>query len=247
MSDTTQTSNKTEEQEMLEGRNDLMRALILCIIGVIVVRSFLFEPFKIPSPSMVPTLKIGDHIFVSKFSYGLSLPFTKIEFVRWSEPKRGDIIVFLFPKDESLHYVKRVVGVPGDKVEVKGQEVFVNGELQPRTLISDTDALQKISGNEGEGIEYYKETLGSVSHYVRYSRAVPKELSRTSIVETVPPNSFFVMGDNRDDSYDSRSWGFVPRENIKGKAQIIWLSLNNDAAWGSFDAIRWGRCGTLVR
>lgn len=240
-------SDEQELQEHIEGRNDLMRALLLCILAVVVVRSFLFEPFKIPSPSMVPTLKIGDHIFVSKFSYGLSLPFTKLEFVKWGEPKRGDIIVFLFPKDESLHYVKRVVGVPGDKVEVKGQEVFINGEPQGRTLVSDPEMIKSLNGVEAEGVELYKETLGDVAHYVRYSKAVPKELSRTSVIETVPSNSFFVMGDNRDDSYDSRSWGFVPRENIKGKAQIIWLSLNNDAAWGSLDAIRWNRCGTMVR
>src|SRR6478752_4034871 len=107
-----------------DGRRDLFRALLICLLAVVIVRSFLFEPFKIPSSSMVPTLKIGDHIFVSKFDYGLSLPFTKLELVTWGGPKRGEVIVFLFPRDESLHYIKRVIGIPGDRVEFRGKQLW---------------------------------------------------------------------------------------------------------------------------
>jgi signal peptidase I len=125
MADISETSSEeaTVKIEQAEGRRDLVRALVLCLVAVILVRSFLFEPFKIPSSSMMPTLRIGDHIFVSKFNYGLSIPFTKIEFAAWGAPKRGEIIVFLFPRDESLHYIKRVLGVPGDRIEFRGKDI----------------------------------------------------------------------------------------------------------------------------
>lgn len=232
--------------EAKEGRRDLMRALGLCLLAVLLVRSFLFEPFKIPSSSMVPTLKIGDHIFVSKFSYGLSLPFTKVELVRWGEPKRGDIIVFLFPRDESLHYIKRVVGVPGDLVEFKGKDVIVNGEPLPKELVTDVAAVDEVVGEPGFSGELYKEKIGTLVHYAKYSNRTAYEFSRNAGPQAVPEDQFFVVGDNRDDSYDSRSWGFVPRENIKGKAQIIWMSLDQGETWGKLTKVRWSRCGTII-
>lgn len=224
-----------------------MRALFLCLLAVVVVRSFLFEPFKIPSSSMVPTLKIGDHIFVSKFNYGLSIPFTKFEFVAWGTPKRGDVIVFLFPRDESLHYIKRVVGVPGDRVEFKGKDLIINGEKVPKVRITEATEIEKITGSTDFTGELYRETLGKSVHYVKYSSNLAYDFSRNNQVEIVPPEKFFVAGDNRDDSYDSRSWGYVPRENIKGRAQMIWLSLDQEENWGKLTKIRWGRCGTLIQ
>lgn len=240
--------HKQEEElkEQVEGRKDLLRALFLCLLAVIVVRSFLFEPFKIPSSSMVPTLRIGDHIFVSKFNFGLSIPFTKTEFVKWGEPKRGDVIVFLFPKDESLHYIKRVIGLPGDKVEFRGKDLLINDKLIEKERVTDPTVIEKITGSKEINGELYKETLGSVVHYIRYATGGMQEMGRTNMVETIPENHFFMIGDNRDDSYDSRSWGFVPRENIKGRAQIVWLSLDAESAWGTFNKIRWDRCGTLI-
>jgi signal peptidase I len=235
-----------ERKEAAESRKDLFRALGLCLIAVLVVRSFLFEPFKIPSSSMVPTLKIGDHIFVSKFSYGLSLPFSKIEFVRWGEPQRGDIIVFLFPRDESLHYIKRVVGVPGDLIEFRGKDVIVNGEPLPKDLVADPKLVQEVVEEPGFAGELFKERIGTVAHYVKYSARTAYEFSRNSGPQAVPEDQYFVVGDNRDDSYDSRSWGFVPRENIKGKAQVIWMSLDQGEAWGKLNKVRWNRCGTLI-
>lgn len=236
---------KTKVEEQLEGRKDLIRALFLCLLAVIFVRSFVVEPFKIPSSSMVPTLKIGDRIFVSKFNYGLSIPFTKFEFVRFGAPKRGQVIVFLSPRDESLHYIKRVVGVPGDTIEFDGKEIKINGEIVPKEQVTDSATIDKVMGSVEASGEIYRETLGS-NHYVRYSKGAMGEFSRGKQVETIPDDKFFVVGDNRDDSYDSRSWGYVPRENIKGRALLVWLSLDADGGWNSMEKIRWDRCGTII-
>lgn len=231
----------------VDGKRDLIRALFVCLFAVIAVRSFLFEPFKIPSSSMVPTLKIGDHIFVSKFDYGLSFPFTKWELVSWGNPHRGDIIVFLFPRDESLHYIKRVVGLPGDKIEFRGKDLFLNGKVVPKELVTDGATIERITGSAKIDGDLYRETLDNVVHYVKYSKDAGYDFSRSNPAEVVPADSFFVAGDNRDDSYDSRSWGYVPRENIKGRARMVWLSLDQEKSWGTLNKVRWGRCGTLIQ
>ena len=196
---------------------------------------------------MVPTLRIGDHIFVSKFHYGLSIPFTKIQLVTWGGPKRGEIIVFLFPRDESLHYIKRVIGVPGDKIEFRGRNLMVNGEPVDSVALSEV-ALQNIREMLSEtGGELQKETLGGIQHLVRFSGSANYDIQGLeSHEELVPAGHYFVMGDNRDDSYDSRSWGFVPQENIKGRAEMIWLSLDSNQGWG-LQKLRWDRCGILVQ
>ncbi len=236
---------KASSLEQTESRRDLMKALALCLLAVVVVRSFLFEPFKIPSSSMVPTLLIGDHIFVSKFNYGLSVPFTKVEFLRLGEPKRGEVIVFLFPRDESLHYIKRVVGVPGDRIQFRGRDLFVNDQPIEKEPIADDKEIELVTGNKQFTGLLFKEKLGNAVHYVKYSNSPSYDFAAVNRTEVVPPDKFFVMGDNRDDSYDSRSWGFVPRENIKGRAQMIWLSLDQEPGWG-LDKVRWVRCGTLI-
>lgn len=238
---------KVRTQEQIEGRRELFKALGFCLAAVIVVRSFLFEPFKIPSSSMVPTLRIGDHIFVSKFNYGLSIPFTKVEFLRWSAPKRGDVVVFLFPRDESLHYIKRVVGIPGDRIEFRDKDLIINGEVVPKEPVTDQAEVDFVLATAAETSELYRERLGDAVHYVQYSKKKLQSLSRIGHEEVVPEGSYFVVGDNRDESYDSRSWGVVPRENIKGLAQIVWLSLDQKQSWGSSGKIRWDRSGMLIR
>lgn len=243
---TEEVKNSEKVSESIQGRNDLTKALIWCVIAVIAVRSFIVEPFKIPSSSMVPSLNIGDHIFVSKFSYGLSVPFSKIEFLKIAEPSRGDVVVFLFPKDESLHYVKRLVGLPGDKIEIKGRTVIVNGEEIKKEAVTDLSEITKITGDTEPSGEYFKEKLGNVTHLVRYSRG-ETDYSISNINLEVPPDHYFMMGDNRDDSYDSRSWGFVPRENIKGRALMVWLSLDQNAEWGTMHKVRWQRFGTSIK
>ncbi len=242
-------------------RNELVRALVICFIAVIFVRSFIFELFKIPSSSMVPTLKIGDHIIVSKFNYGLTFPFTSWEFVSWSTPKRGDVVVFIYPKDESLYYIKRVVGVPGDRIQFKGKDLYVNGEAVPKELITSESEVEKVLGIRGdappnklteeerleaaESGKVFKENLNGVSHYLKHSDNTAYAFSDGAEAHIVAPDSFYVMGDNRDNSYDSRSWGDVPRRNLRGKAQIIWLSLRK-VPWNSWDKVRWSRAMTLI-
>ncbi len=238
----------SEKKEVADGWRDFSRALTLCLLAVVAVRSFLFEPFKIPTGSMIPTLLVGDHIFVSKYSYGLSITFTKIEFAAWSAPKRGDVIVFLYPRDEAQHYVKRVIGIPGDRVEFKGKDLFINGKLIEKELIADSKIIESVMGGADSLKELYRETIDGVPHYVRYNKnSSGYDFTRTTPVYEVPPDKFFVAGDNRDDSNDSRTWGFVPRENIKGKAQLIWLSLDKDEKWNTGNKIRWSRCTTLIQ
>ncbi|MCB0418755.1 MAG: signal peptidase I [Bdellovibrionaceae bacterium] len=230
--------------EQVQGRRELMKALGFCIAAVIIVRSFIFEPFKIPTSSMVPTLQIGDHIFVSKYNYGFSIPFTRILFAKWGGPARGDVIVFLFPKDESVHYIKRVLGVPGDKIQFKGKEILINGEEIPKEKVEDPEILKRLTDGT-DSVEVYRETISGKDHYVRYSTKKHHQLLRIEQEEVVPEGHYFVVGDNRDESYDSRSWGLVPRNYIKGKAQAIWLSLDPGESWGT-DKIRWNRTGIAI-
>lgn len=226
--------------EAAEGKRDLRNAFFICVIAVIIFRSFVIEPFKIPSASMVPTLQKGDHIFVSKFDYGLSIPFTKVLLAEWSSPKRGEVIVFLYPKDEAIHYIKRVVGVPGDKVVVSGRGIFINGEEVKRSQLGSVTSLENLYGVDNLTGEIFREQLGSADHLVRYTHLMGSDVRGEREWE-IPAGNFFVMGDNRDDSYDSREWGFVPRENIKGRARIVWLSLDMDRAWGKMEKVRWAR------
>jgi signal peptidase I len=249
MSDSSSSSGPSSNSsvvERVEGRRDLIWALILCITVVIAVRSFVIEPFKIPSGSMLPTLESGDQIFVTRFSYGLSFPFTKWEFLPISTPKRGDVVVFLFPRDESMHYIKRVIGLPGDTIEFKGRDLMINGELVPKEPVTDVAMISAMTGVQDDLGEYYRETLGSVTHLIRHRKNATYDFPRSYPAKTVPANEFFVSGDNRDDSYDSRAWGTVPRSNLEGKAQVVWLSFDDQVNWGSLSKVRWNRCGSVI-
>ena len=234
-------------EEAREERRDILRTLVFCLLAVFVVRAFVVEPFKIPSSSMLPSLQIGDHIFVSKFDFGLALPFTNFHFLRWRGPDRGDVVVFLFPRDEWVHYVKRVVGLPGDKIEIRGREVRVNGKTIERAPFDAAKYPELTNTVKALGGDVFVETLGDVKHLVRFSRPEPANVQLSeSFSEVVPPDRFFVMGDNRDDSYDSRNWGFVPRAYLRGKARMIWLSLNSETGAAGLGKIRWDRCGTVI-
>ncbi len=185
---------------------------------VLVLRSFLVEPFQIPSGSMLPTLEVGDFILVNKFSYGLRLPVAGTKVVELGDPKRGDVVVFKFPKDGKTNYIKRVVGEPGDKIRYQDKQLFVNDELIAEKHIANLPPLK-----------LFEEQLGEVKHRIY-------EDQRRSNLEAegewlVPANSYFVMGDNRDNSNDSRFWGFVPDELVVGRAFAIWMQ------WTSFTSI----------
>ena len=186
-------------------------ALIVAIILALFIRAFIVQAYKIPSGSMLNTLYIGDYLLVTRFNYGPKIPFTSKEIFHVGDPKHGDVIVFKYPKDPSVDYIKRVVGVPGDVIEMRDKQLYRNGEKVVEGYTRNTDP---------QGI-----------------RPIRDELSP----RVVPQGHYFVMGDNRDDSEDSRYWGFVPRANIQGRAWIIYWS------WESISNIRWSRIGTVIR
>jgi len=190
------------------------------LLVVFVIRSFLFEPFQIPSKSMVPTLEVGDFILVNKFSYGVRLPIIGNKVIPVSEPKVGDVMVFVPPHDER-YFIKRVIGLPGDHIVIEENQVWVNGVLYEQEFI------ETIAENMNAKLNLITETTGEVSHQIQ-TMAPASNVGR-SIERYVPEGHYFMMGDNRDASSDSRSWGAVPEENIVGKAVAIWMHWEN---WG---------------
>ncbi|HET9843186.1 MAG TPA: signal peptidase I [Gammaproteobacteria bacterium] len=212
---------------------DYSRSFFPVLLLVFVLRAFIIEPFRIPSGSMRPTLQEGDFILVNKFAYGLRLPLTGTKLLDWGKPQRGDILVFRYPHDTSVDYIKRIIGLPGDKVKVVNKQLYVNGEPVSQEYIetnfeTDDGGLRKV--------KRYHEQLDSTVYSI-YSSLI----QRPDFAEIeVPANHFFVLGDNRERSRDSREWGFVPEHLILGKAFFIWLS---------FDAqkkdIRWERFGSI--
>ncbi len=208
------------------------RSFFPIILIVLLIRSFLFEPFRIPSDSMMPTLLDGDFIFVNKFKYGLRLPVLNTEIVDLGHPERGDVVVFRLPSDPSVNYIKRLVGLPGDHITVREKRVYVNGTLQPVEL----DGVYEGFGHTGAKIAM--ETLGTVEHRVLF---IPDRPSY-DFDDVVPAGHYFFMGDNRDNSRDSRfpEVGFVNADLVVGKAVVIWLN------WNLPHAPIWSRIGTRI-
>lgn len=216
---------------------DWTAGLFPVILAVFLLRSFLFEPFKIPSGSMIPTLLVGDLILVNKFDYGVRLPVVNAKVIANHEPKAGDVIVFRYPLDTRVDYIKRVVGTPGDVVAYLDQRLTINGKPVP--LTPDGDYYDE------ESMRYaprYLEQLGAVKHQVLVDLHAPSfarpmdgftqfrdqcRYSAEGVVCKVPAGHYFVMGDNRDNSQDSRFWGFVPEANIVGKAFMVWMNFGN--------------------
>ena len=212
------------------------KAFFPVILVVFLLRSFVVEPFRIPSGSMLPNLHIGDFILVNKFSYGIRLPVVNKKILDISSPERGDVMVFRFPHDPTINFIKRVVGLPGDKIEYKDKRVHINGEPVPLDPQGDYD-FQKVSQNKYAG-QRFMETFGSNSHEI----IVDPKKRTTKTSYSVPEGHYFVMGDNRDHSNDSRYWGFVPERNIIGRAFFIWFSWDLE---GSGD-LAWDRIGNTV-
>jgi signal peptidase I len=190
------------------------------LLLVLVFRSFLFEPFKIPSGSMLPTLLIGDFIVVSKYSYGLRLPVLNTKFLETGEPERGDVFVFRYPEDPKVNYIKRVVGLPGDTITYRNKTLFVNGELVEQDIVGPWIGEGMNRNRPGTRPQRLIERLGDVEHDILIH---PSRRAGVARSWTVPDGHYFAVGDNRDASLDSRAWGFVPEENLVGKAIRIWM------------------------
>ncbi|MDE2346391.1 MAG: signal peptidase I [Gammaproteobacteria bacterium] len=210
---------------------DYSRSFFPVILIVLLLRSFLVEPFHIPSSSMVPTLLVGDFILVNKFDYGLRLPVLHTKILSIGEPKRGDVMVFRYPRDPSIDYIKRVIGLPGDQVVYRNKTLYINGVQVPDKLLGPYE------GPDVMGAMLSREKLGGVTHDIL---TIPG-LESLEGEWTVPAGEYFVMGDNRDNSSDSRYWGFVPEKNLVGKAFFIWMN------WDAFhDASLWHRVGDVI-
>lgn len=190
---------------------EYVEAILTALILALIVMTFVIQAFKIPSGSMIPTLKVGDHIFVLKFIYGVKIPFSDTILIHTWQPKHGDVVVFKYPRDEKTDFVKRLIGEPGDTIEIKNKQLFVNGEAmkEPYIIHSDTAILQD------------RDNFGPI---------------------TVPEGKYFMMGDNRDQSLDSRFWGFVSENKLKGKAFIIYWSWDGKDEW-----VRWNRIGKFIQ
>lgn len=205
---------------------EYIEAFAVALLIALVVRTFVVQAFKIPSGSMENTLLVGDHIFVNKFLYGYHVPSMQGRVLEFTTPVRGDIIVFVFPEDPSKDFIKRVIAIPGDVVEIRNKTVILNGKPLHEGYVRYAE------GNAENGIMRRRDNMAPV---------------------TVPPGKYFVMGDNRDRSYDSRFWGFVDEEAIVGKAMFIYFSLNWDAdlrwyeVWRYPELVRWDRIGDFLK
>ncbi len=198
---------KSKTQEYIE-------AIIIAILIAVFIRTFIIQAFKIPSRSMVPTLLIGDHLLVNKFIYGVKIPYFRKIIIPITDPQRGDIVVFIYPNDRTKDFIKRVIGIGGDTIEINNKKIFVNGKR-------------------------YTDTYGIYSDSVIYPRTMQPRDNYGPV--TVPKGSIFVMGDNRDESADSRFWGFVDLKDVEGKAFIIYWSWDREDS-----SLRWRRLGSLL-
>jgi signal peptidase I len=196
---------KSKLQEYIE-------AIILAIVIAFFIRTFVIQAYKIPSGSMKPTLQIGDHILVSKFNYGIKIPLIRSTLIPFGKPKRGDIVVFIYPEDRSKDFIKRLIGLPGDIIEIRDKKIFLNGSPYKDGVYSDNMIIP--------GSVQPRDNIGPI---------------------TVPENSLFVLGDNRDESYDSRFWGVVNQRDVLGKALIIYWSWNHQDR-----GVRWNRIGSIL-
>jgi len=196
---------------------DFSRSFFPVLLVVFILRGFIAEPFRIPSGSMLPTLEIGDFILVNKFSYGIRLPVLKTKVVSFSGPERGDVMVFRFPQDEKVNYIKRVVGLPGDQIDYIDKRLYINGEL-----VENVDDGTYVPFGKQRELRRFNEVLPDREHSILIDRGRSKNIANV----IVPEGQYFVLGDNRDHSLDSRYWGFVPDENVVGKAFYVWFHWN---------------------
>ncbi len=231
---------KKEKREANEAEEPILveyaRSFFPVLLFVLILRSFLVEPFRIPSGSMMPTLLIGDFILVNKFSYGIRLPAVHTKVIELGKPERGDVVVFRYPKDPTTDYIKRVVGLPGDHLGYYNKKLYINNELMEQTSLGIYAGQGK--GDSMSGAIQWAEMLGNVEHNILIrngARSVEGEF-------VIPEGQYFMMGDNRDNSNDSRYWGTVPEANLVGKAFMIWMNFDSDNG-----GIDFGRLGSTIK
>ncbi|MFC1798191.1 signal peptidase I [Thermodesulfobacteriota bacterium] len=211
---------KEEQNKKKSSLRENIEAIVIAVILALFIRTFIVQAFKIPSGSMKPTLLIGDHILVNKFIYGIKIPFWRKTIVPIKDPKRGDIVVFKFPEDPSKDFIKRVIGIAGDVVEIRDKKVYINHKPFDDKYGFYQESPTRVTGLSAQ------DNFGPV---------------------TVPKDMFFVMGDNRDHSYDSRFWGFVELDALKGKAFIVYWSWNKEISGINLKRVRWNRFGHLLK
>ncbi len=225
---------------------DYAKSLFPVFFIVLILRSFIFEPFRIPSQSMMPNLWVGDFILVNKFSYGVRLPVLNTEIIDSGKPKNGDVAVFRYPVNPSINFIKRVIGVPGDHVVYRNKLLYINGKPMHQTKLGPYSGMG--SGEKMTGAALINEDLLGVKHDILLVPGKP-ELSHMYLPEfynnggidlVVPEGHYFVMGDNRDESHDSRFWGLVPEDNLVGKAFMIWFN------WDMGHGLFWDRIGNSI-
>ena len=207
------------------------RSFFPVFLIVLILRSFLVEPFRIPSGSMMPTLLIGDFILVNKFSYGIRLPVTDLKIFEIGSPARGDVVVFRYPEDPSTPFIKRVVGLPGDEIGYYDKTLYINGKPAGQEVVGTY-----AGAGPGQGASQRRESIDQCAHDILIQQGYPSREGKL----VVPPGHYFVLGDNRDNSRDSRYWGTVPDEHLIGKAFTIWLNA------GLKHGVRWSRIGTAI-
>ena len=211
------------------------RSFLPVLLVVLVLRSFIVEPFRIPSESMLPTLEVGDFIVVNKFSYGIRLPVSHTTVIDLGDPERGDVVVFRYPRQPSVNYIKRIVGLPGDTVAYYNRRVFINGEPVPMERLGEY--IPPGIGAGDNSLLRFRERLGDTVHSVLLDpdgRSLEGEF-------VVPEDHYFVLGDNRDHSNDSRAWGYVSEDNLVGHAQMIWMHWD----WNG-EGFDWSRVGNTI-
>jgi len=226
-----------EGTEMSESNKPVWRewieSLIIIALLAIVIRSFIVAPFKIPSSSMVPTLEIGDYLFVLRYPYGFKIPLTDIQLLS-KEVTRGDVAVFVYPEDKSKDYIKRIVGIPGDKIVYHNNKLSVNGKMMALEYKGNRTYFMQGGNVDVSGL--FVEDFNGIKHFV-----LRKDYSIKDGEWTVPEGMYFAMGDNRNNSRDSRFWGFVPQAYMVGRAAIVWWSWDH-----STSSVRWDRIGHVI-
>ena len=227
--------NINEKNKILGWLNRQAKSFLPILLIVLFLRSFLAEPFRIPSGSMLPTLLIGDYILVNKYEYGIKLPITKTQVIEISKPQRGDVVVFRYPANEKINFIKRVIGIPGDKIKYIGKKVYVN---DVEYIKNKQVTHQYIDDFGREELDIFIENQDNKKYHILNDNMSPANDDEFE----VPEKHYFVMGDNRDHSSDSRYWGFVPEENLVGEAFLIWMNFNSK----NF-SLKYNRIGNTIK